>query len=322
MVRALSCLLLLLYACATREGTVLIARDSERDAGPSSEEDLDAGDNDAGESDAESASDARVDTRGHCRIGGSKDGFYENFSGKTLDPTRWLVAHGPVELAGQRAAGGFARDNVSVEADTLVLRVRGDQYEGPVRAVDSDGRPLSSGKRSAAALVTRDLFASATYQVQGHFVGPSGVEVALWFTHDDDKQGAITLATPGLDGTMPSYAFLHLQTRDGSASASNEFALGASLDDRASHILRFDWYTTADNAAVFWLDDTRRFQSTKNLPSRRAGRLWIVAWLREPAPAAFDTAEIHIESAFVTPFGNDGDACTDGELEGPFLTLP
>jgi hypothetical protein len=47
-----------------------------------------------------------------------------------------------------------------------------------------------------------------------------------------------------------------------------------------------------------------------------------VAWLRDTSPAAFDTAEIHVESAFVTPFGNDGDICVDGELEGPFLTLP
>jgi hypothetical protein len=204
----------------------------------------------------------------------------------------------------------------------LVLRVRGDQYEGPVRAPDGEGRPLATGKRSAAALVTRDLFASATYQAQGRFTGPAGVEVALWFARDDESEGSISISIPGLDGRTPSYAFVSMYTRDGSSSAGTEFALGASLEDRASHILRFDWYTTPNNAAVFWVSDMQRFSSMRSLPSRKAGRLWIVAWLREGAAAAFDTAEIRVERAFVRPLGNDGDECTDGELAGPFLVLP
>lgn len=335
MVRLRVLALLFLLACDTREGTVLIVQ-SERTDAEAPEPELDAAldggadssDDDAGLDDASldeaglEPVDARVDTRGRCRISGSRDGFVEAFSSAALDPTRWLVADGPVEFAGQRALGGFARGNVSVEAGALVLRVRGDNYEGPVRAPDRDGRPLSSGKRSAAAVATRDLFASATYQVQGRFVGPPGVELALWFTRDDDSTGAIDLATPGLDGNAPSYAFARMRTRDASSSASTELALGASLDDRASHILRFDWYTTANNAAVFWVDDTQRHQSVKSLPSRRAGRFWIVAWLKDGTPAPFDTAEIRVESTFITPFGNDGDLCTDGELEGPFLVLP
>jgi hypothetical protein len=316
MVRALCVLVCLWSACSTREGTVLIA--SEPDADLPTEEARDAGEGEH----VDAALDAAVDTRGRCRVGGSRDGFHETFSGGALDPSRWLIAHGPVALAGQRAAGGFARDNVNLKDGVLVLSVRGDQYTGPVRSVDRDGLPLGSGKRSAAALVTRDLFASATYQVQGHFAGPSGVEVALWFARDDDPSGAITLATPGLDNGTPSYGFVRMQTRDGAATFSNDFALGTSLDDRASHILRFDWYTTAENAAVFWIDDERRFQSTRNLPSRKAGRMWIVAWLREGAAAPFETAEVQLEIAFVTPFGNDGDECVDGELEGPFLSLP
>jgi hypothetical protein len=315
----------LLLACATREGTVLVAHDLD-----AASEDL----RDADEAEAESetepedaardaASDAgSADTRGRCRIGGNPDGFNESFSGSALNATRWLIAHGPVSHAGKRTPGGFARENVSVENGSLVLRVRGDQYDGPVRGVDADGRPLASERRSAAAVATRDMFASATYQAQGRFVGPSGVEVALWFTRDDEQQGAITLATPGRDGDTPSYAFVHMASRDGATSFEHQFALAASFDDRASHILRFDWYTTVDNAVDFWIDNARRFQSKSSLPSRRAGRLWIVAWLREGTPAPFDTAEIQVENAFVTPFGNDGDLCVDGELAGPFLTLP
>jgi hypothetical protein len=42
----------------------------------------------------------------------------------------------------------------------------------------------------------------------------------------------------------------------------------------------------------------------------------------DDAAAYFDTAEVRIENAFVTPFGNTGDVCVDGELQGPSLTLP
>jgi hypothetical protein len=313
----------LLCACGPLEGTVLIARDAGTDG---DEEPLADAASDAAASEdvhegGEASADAGNATRGLCRTGGAKDGFYEDFA-KPLGASRWLLANGPVEIAGLSAQGGYARDNVNIEAGTLIMRVRGDQYDGPVRSRDRDGKPLATGKRSAAALVTRDLFASATYQVAGRFVGPAGVEVALWFVRDDDSEGAIMMGTPGLDGATPSYAFVSMHTRDGSASAGGEFALGASFDDRASHILRFDWYTTANNAADFWVDDTRRFQVKTNLPSRRAGRLWIVARVRDGAAAPFDTAEIRIENAFVTPFGYGDDECSDGELAGPSLVLP
>lgn len=312
-----------LSACGPLEGTVLIARDAGIDAGGDAEEEtpIDAGANEDAREAGEASADAGNVTRGLCRTGSSKDGFYENFA-MPLNPNRWLLANGPVEVAGLSAQGGYARDNVNIEAGTLIMRVRGDQYDGPVRSRDREGKPLASGKRSAAALVTRDLFTSATYQMQGRFVGPPGVEVALWFVRDDDSEGAIMIGTPGLDGTAPSYAFVSMHTRDGSASAGSEFALGTSFDDRASHILRFDWYTTANNAAVFWVDDVQRFQVTRNLPARKAGRLWIVARVRDGAAAAFDTAEIRIENAFVTPFGYGDVECTDGELAGPSLVSP
>jgi hypothetical protein len=293
--RALLLLMAAAQACTAAEGDVLIVRDIQAEAPP----------------DSGVGNDASVvsNTRGVCRIGGSKDGFYENFPGTTLDPQRWLVADGAVTFAGSRARGNFAHENVQVTGGSLRLRVRGDLYQGELP------------KRSAAAVATRDLFASATYQVQGMLVGPPAVEVAIWFVRDDDSQGAIDLTTPGLDGAGRSYGRVHMRTRDASSSNDTQFALAQSFEDGASHILRFDWYTTATPSVSFWIDDEIRWKSPRALPPMAAGRLWIVAWLADDAAADFDTAEIRIDSAFVTPFGNDGDQCTDGALSGPSLTL-
>jgi hypothetical protein len=320
-------LLAALQGCAAAEGTVLLVRvmDGSTDATGASP-DTAAPIEDAASVVPDAAApnqDAGVsNTRGVCRIGGSQDGFHEDFSGVALDPKRWLVAHGPVTFAGSSARGGFARDNVQLRDGSLRLLVRGDAYQGAVRSVDASGRPLASGQRSAAALVTRDLFASATYQIQGVLVGPAELEVAIWFVRDDDGEGAIDLTTPGRAGVERSYSFVHMRTRDASSSSETQFALGQGFEEGASHILRFDWYTTASPSVSFWVDDELRWKSRSALPPRAAGRLWIVAWVPDAAPADFDTAEIRIDNAFVTPFGNDGDACTDGALAGPSLGLP
>src|SRR5688572_7057152 len=140
MVKRTLALTLALAGCAPQEGDVLIVRDAQAtDADPAPDA---------------AAGDAAL-TQGVCRIRGAQDGFFEAFDGEALDAARWLVAHGPVTFAAQR--GDFARDNVEVRGGSLVLRVRGDLYEGPVRAVDGAGRPLASGRRSAAAVATRDL---------------------------------------------------------------------------------------------------------------------------------------------------------------------
>lgn len=329
MVKRLAAVLLL-SACTLEEGVVLIARDAG--AGSGLEPDASVGDADAGlpedaetlaDADRAADADAQPVPRGVCRIGGADDGFYENFTGSALSAEHWLVAHGPVRFAGQSAQGGFVRDNVSVEDGALVLRVRGDRYTGSVRGIDATGRPLTHGRRTAAAVATRDLFASATYQVQGRLAGPLGVEFALWFVRDDDKSGAIDIATPGTNPSgQLSSAHVRMRSRDAASASENQFALTAPISATTSHILRFDWYTTANNAVRFWVEDDERWQTDRSLPSTRAGRLWLVAWVPDSAAADFDTAEIRIENAFVTPFGNDGDRCSDYELAGPFLTEP
>jgi hypothetical protein len=327
MVKCSLVLLLAWQGCALVEGDVLIARDAQVispiDSGDASDAQLTPPMDGGVSALLDASGDAsQPNTRGACRIGAAKDGFHDGFAGDALDANTWLVAHGPVTFAQASAQGGFARDNVQVSGGALVLRVRGDLYDGDVRSIDAAGRPLASGKRSAAAVVTRDLFASGTYQIEGRLTGAPAVEVALWLVRDDDSQGAIDISTPGRNGAARSYSHVRMRSRDASAASENQFMLAQSLDDGAAHILRFDWYTTAMSAVSFWVDDELRWQTSRRLPPKAAGRMWIVAWVPDGAAADFDTAEIRIDNAFVTPFGNAGDLCVDGELTGPFLTPP
>jgi hypothetical protein len=199
-----------------------------------------------------------------------------------------------------------------------------------VRGTSSAGQVLADGRRSAAAVVTRDLFASGTYQVEGRFVAPPGVELAVWVMADDDINGGIDIAVPGLlsggaDAGATSYGVVRMQTRSSrtaGASALNQLSLAESLDDGQPHILRFDWYTTATPSVQFWVDDMPRWSTNTHLPDGSTRRMWIVAWLADDAPADFDSAEIRVQNAFITPFGNDGDRCSAGTTLGPGLSLP
>lgn len=301
MVKLLA-LCMLLSACAA-DGVVLVLRERPLDAevaalDASAEASLDA--TRAADVPAASAPDASAPAAlGVCRIGGSADGFYDAFPDAAL-AARWLVADGLVSFAGNTHS--FRRDNVAIENSQLVLQVHGDR---------------SAAGRSAAAIATRDLFASGTYQVQGRFAA-AGVELALWWRRDDESEGTLDMASPGLDGTVPSYLRVRMRSRAGAGSSENQFAV-PTLDDGADHILRFDRYTTASPAAAFWVDDQQRWITNSALPTARAGRLWIVAWPRDPN---FDSGVIRITNAFVTPFGNSGDRCSDGELGGPGLVPP
>jgi hypothetical protein len=324
-----------LWACSPLEAVVLEARATETDAesddgGVEPERsDLDAAGDaertiDAAVADAsELGADAGApDTRGTCRIGGASDGFYETFDAADLAPSRWLVAHGALSVGGSRVAGGFLRENIAIEQGALVLRVRGHKYTGNLHGFAGDGAIADDVLQSGAALVTRDLFGSGTYQVEGRIRVPAGVSLALWWLRDDPAEGGIDMRTPDLMAGTPSYSQVMLQSRDRTGEARLTEDAGVALDDGARHILRFDWYTTGQNSVRFWIDDVARSAVRTHLPDTRAGRLWIAAYTEEGSPADFDTAEVRIESAFVTPFGNLGDLCMDGELSGPGLVLP
>jgi hypothetical protein len=316
-------------SCSPIEGTVLVVRERAPDASGDASSEL------APEAGSDAASDVPIDggeaprpgdggvwrpVLSACRIAGAQDGFFEEFSGSGLDPARWLVAHGAFALDGRAPRGGFVRDNVSVEAGALVLRVRGDRYAGAVRGIEANGAERADGRRTAAAVATRDLFASGTYSAALTLRGPAGVEVGMWLLRDGDSIDSIDIGSPALEGASPSGARVRMRTR-GSNGGESELVLPLSVDTRAIHGLRFDWYTHEPESVRFWIDDQARVADDQRAPSGEAGRMWLVAWVPEGEPADFDSAEVRVERTFLTPFGNRGDRCAEAAAP-PQLTLP
>jgi hypothetical protein len=334
MVRVLALWACLLTGCDTAAGVVLVldAADAlDASAAPDAVAAAEAGSIDVDASSAEPrdvtdgstapveplADASATSIRSACRTAGAASGWFEEFAGETLDGTRFLLAHGHAALAGRTPAGGFVRDNVELRDGAVVLRVRGDTYAGPVRGIDATGAARADGRRSAAAIATRDLFASATYSVTVTLRGPPGVELVMFVAPDGVAAERLEIASPELsDGVRPARAILRSARADG-AGGQSELALGANDDGRALHSLRFDWYTHAPETVRFWSDDVAHTDRAQRAPEGRAGRLWIVAWIPDDIAAPFDTVELRVERSFITPFGNSGDRCT--ELAAPDL---
>lgn len=330
--------LLALWGCTPGEGKVLRLR-PQSDAGPSVHEggardDSDDGDGDGENDDGGASGDdgmtgvadgGALTPIGACRLV-LGNGFVDQFNVPLADNPNWLIAHGNVPIVGERAAGGFVRDNVRIEDHKLVLTVHGDRYTGPVRGIGLDGRPRNTGARTGAAVATRDLFMSGTYSWEGRIEAPPGVKFVMVVQRDVPSDGMIAFAAPGLDGTTRSYAFgeAFILSPDG-ASVREQIRLPTPISNENNHGMRFDWYPAHDAAdepdVEFW-KDTSGLQIITGYGPARAGRLWLVVFVPDGEPADFDTAEIWFETAFITPFGSSGDACTDGELNQGILTEP
>jgi hypothetical protein len=255
------------------------------------------------------------------------DGFLDPFDGSALRADNWLVAHGNVEVAGERSLGGFVRENLAVRNGKLILTVRGDAYTGSIRGIDRDGKMRANGQRTGAAIATRDLFMSATYQWEGKLAAAAGIKLVLAVMRDDPEDGMIAITAPGLtSGGAPSYAFASAYVRSPvAAPVTRQIALPSPLDDGDNHSLRFDWHAgpgpTSPPAADFWHGPDNLQTLTGDAPAR-AGRAWLLAFVPDGAVADFDTVDIEISTAFITPFGETRDRCTDGELMSPVLETP
>ncbi len=265
-------------------------------------------------------------TQGVCRTRPSER-FLDQFDGDALNAKHWLVAHGNLAVAGQRSAGGFVRDNIAVRNGKLVLTVRGDAYTGSVRGIDIAGEERATGARTGAAIATRDLFMSASYQWEGRLAAPKGVRLVLLAMRDQSADGSVAVTAPGQDTQgNPSYAWVTAHA-DGPLAASDrkDISLPSPLDDGQVHSLRFDWHAgagaTSPPTVDIWQDSTKLQEITGSAPAR-ASRAWLVAFVPDESAAEFDTFEVEISTAFITPLGERRDACRDGELTGVALESP
>lgn len=113
----------------------------------------------------------------------TKEVFYDDFSGDTLNTSKWLVA----DKMWGGWNGGVVPKNVSVSDGTLKLEGHGNLYAGDV---ESCNKNLPGGIRTGAAIATRDYYASGSYEIVAKVAPELGACSAIWtFEYEEYEKG-------------------------------------------------------------------------------------------------------------------------------------
>lgn len=268
--------------------------------------------------------------------GGNTDrpvSFEETFtSGKDgLDAGKWLVAKKQWGGAGNN--GGVVPENVYLPGDgTVVLKAHGDLYTGPVRGVekkDNTWVDLQHGRRTGAAIATKEYFASGVYEVRMKVAPVKGVCSSVWTFHYEEvyPPGApmkvinheIDVELPGRPGqvfTDISHKALLANTWVGEKETEYKVGYTKDLpaqDDGEYHVYKFIWHTgdaatQQEKRVDFYVDGTKVSTSTEHIPTR-AGRFWIGAWFPNnwAGDPNFAAADMVIDYVKITPLHEAGD---------------
>jgi beta-glucanase (GH16 family) len=269
-------------------------------------------------------------------LGRQPDVFFDDFSGDSLDDSKWLVAS--KQWGGAEANGGVVADNVAIRDGKLILTAHGDQYDGPVRGVNKDGSQRPHGRRTGASIATMLYFTSGSYEVRMRVAPELGVCSAIWTFHYEEYYPGDAMYQEKPVGGADYYAVNHeidieMPGRPQAAHTNIGFdralmntwvgenddeytvsytKLAEGQDNHEFHTYRFDWHTGDEKNAArvdFYVDGRLVQTNTKHVPTL-AGRLWLGAWF--PAGWAgtpnFRTAELEVDWVRITPFHELGDA--------------
>lgn len=267
--------------------------------------------------------------------------FFDDFD-NGIDEEYWLI--GKSQWGGPAANNGVIPENISVENGVVTITARGNNYEGELTGytrTENGIVPSNSGKRTGGALITKDHYASGSYEMRAKLIDELGVVSAMWtyFNNDVSNHEIDFPETPGVgaDGRPnPNQVMANnwiTEAQNDSFVVDTPTVLGneQGVLDGEWHTFRFDWHTDTANPRVeYYLDDILVHTSYDFVPTA-AGNLWIGAWFPENWAGVADFAEATMEIDWVriTPFYEDGDEWLRGWgldvadlTEYPDSTLP
>lgn len=258
------------------------------------------------------------------------DIFFDDFTDGTLDGDKWLAAYknwgGKVTENGVKRDynGGVLPQNITLADGRLILTGHGNLYEGDIRGINRDMSKRENGKRTGAAIATKEYFASGSYEVMAKVAPELGACSAIWtFEYEEDwDTGEITnheidIEMPGRPASEKKnqsfeYALCNTWTGENEGQYKTGYTdIGADQADGKFHKYRFDWHTGDENEEKrvdFFFDDKLVYTSTKHIPTN-AGRLWIGLWFPNAWAGVpdFDTTAFEIDYVKITPFHEKGD---------------
>lgn len=234
--------------------------------------------------------------------------FFDDFS-TGIDSSTWAVS----EKVWGSDNNGVRHENLFYDGvnKRVIFRALGDQYEGN----------LDNGKRTGAAIFTKQEFGPGRYEVKMRAAPKIGVCSAFW-TYGDYNDGYndmyseidIEIPTYNIRGDDYRFTFDKMITtswvgEDEETEKSSESApIGSFTNNNEFHTYAFDWYYSNSHQLVNWFVDGVLVKTIATNVPEYSARLWVGAWI--PANQYFigmpdfDEAYMDIEYVKYTPFVN------------------
>ena len=270
------------------------------------------------------------------------DTFYDDFRSGKVDPARWFAANknwgGKDKATGEDYNGGVVPENLYVRDGVLCCEAHGNQYEGEIAGIAKNGDVRPDGKRVGACAVTKDYFASGSYEICAKVAPSKGVCCTMWtFEYEELYKGdegapanlkddeyfvvnhEIDIEMPGRPGSAHediSYNYALCNTwvgeNEGEYLASH-MRLPEPQDDGEFHTYRFDWHTGDKDGTItprveFYFDGVPVVTNYTYIPYK-AGRLWVGAWFPNgwAGTPDFDTDVFQVKYVKIIPFHEEND---------------
>ena len=258
------------------------------------------------------------------------DVFYDDFSDGRFDSDKWLVAYknwgGKVTENGVKVDynGGVIPQNVSIRDGKLILTGNGNLYDGDLRGINKDGSQRSDGKRTGAAIATKEYYASGSYEIMAKISSELGACSAMWTFEYEEDWDTGEIVNHEIDIEMPGrpasenknqsfqYALCNTWTGENEGEYETGYTdIGVNQADGEFHKYRFDWHTgnnDEDARVEFYFDDVLTYTSTEHIPTNE-GRLWLGLWFPNGWAGIpdFETSAFEIDYVKITPFHEKGD---------------
>ncbi len=236
----------------------------------------------------------------------------EDFS--SLDA--WTIENRVWGYSGEQTHGGVITQNVCYDSDgNLVMIVNGDYYEGDKKGINSSYADVYGGKRTGAAIQSKQTFGYGSFEVEMTVPAFNGICTAVWlYNHFPNEAGGenhnyeIDIEVHGTaadeDGSLINSGNLRSVTCTSwlteTVYDSEVVDLNKALNDGNFHTFRFDWHS---DRIEYYVDGALIYTSTECIPSNEMyfniGCWFPNGWCGEPD---FETDYITVKSFTYTAF--------------------